>query len=430
MWGGLPNNIHVWDEDLEDFVPKDEIDLTEMEDIIFRFTKHSDEYHNITLQVVDSSMKESNKDYVWIMPDNKAPTIESYTLSYKETGENLTMDGEKYTTDEDLIIVFNASSAEDTGEIVDWVWTFGDDTGSVNGEVVEHNYADPGEYNVTLRVVDAVGNEIELLNSSVVVVSDTTEPMAVIKPFGSYKVGDEVELNATQSYDPRTTGDLEEDIVSWTWYYRVQGENWTEQEEFGDEQVFLYAFDEPGTFVINLSVVDKTGLEGWVEKILPISGPDLQAVSIVFTDPEVSDLKQDDKAKISVAYTNAGTINVTGTWTIRITDNGDKVKEEELSGTIEPGETLYYNFSYKLKRGERLFEVMLDYNDDIAEMGTDDNNNLDTTVTVKESEPFWHWWYLLIILAIIIVAYVAYMKYTRSEWGYEPIQRWWEKRNA
>jgi PKD repeat protein len=435
LWGGLPNNIVVWDEDQEDFVAKSEMDLTEMETIIFQFTNHYNGYHNVTLQVQDSSMKKSNIDWIEFMPDNEAPTIEEYTLVYKDTNENLTMEGDMFTTDEDLIIVFNASSAVDgmgevKGEIVDWVWIFGDDTASQNGEVVEHYFADPGQYNITLRVVDAVGNEIELLNSTVIKVNDATPPMAVIKAFGDYDIGDPVEMNGTQSYDPRTTGDLKDDIVSWTWYYMTQGQNWTEQTEFGTEPVFNHTFNEPGQYLINLSVVDKAGLEGWVEKGLYISGPDLQVISITFTDPEVDDLRKGERAKISVAYTNAGTVDIDGNWTIRITDNGDKVKEEDITGTIKPGETHYYNFSYKLKEGdERNFVAYVDFGNTISEM-SEDNNQIDTTVPVEPSDPIIKWWWFVIILLIVLVAYVVYMKYTRGEWGYEPVQRWWEKRNA
>jgi PKD repeat protein len=402
-----------------------------METIIFQFTEHHNGYHNITLKVEDSSMMKSNVDWIELMPDDEAPTIEEYTLIYEDTEEEVLMEDGMYITDEDQVIIFNASSAVDgEGEIVDWVWTFGDDTGSLNGEVVEHYFADPGQFNITLRVVDAVGNEIELLNSSMVSVNDTTEPMAVIKSFDDYDIGDEVEMNATQSYDPRTTGDLEEDIVSWTWYYRTSDQNYTEQIEIGTEQVFNYTFTEPGQYIVNLSVVDKTGLEGWAEKNLYISGADLQALSITFTDPEIDNLREGDKAKISISYTNAGTVDVTENWTIRITDAGTKIKEEMVTETIGAGETHYYNFSYKLKGSdEREFVVYLDFDDDISE-SVEDNNQIDTTVTVIESKWGIDWWWFVIILAIVLVGYVVYMKYTRGEWGYEPIQRWWEKRNA
>ncbi|MBN1390501.1 MAG: PKD domain-containing protein, partial [Candidatus Thermoplasmatota archaeon] len=432
LWGDLPDNIKVWDEENEMFVAKADVDLTEMKEITFQFTAHKDGYHNITLQVQDTSMLKSNVDWLLLMPDGQAPTLDSYTLIFKETKENVTMDGEKYAADEDLIIIFNASLADDgEGEIVDWVWTFSDGTKSLNGDVVEHPFSDPGEFNVTLRVVDAVGNELELLNSSTVVVSDKTKPMAVIKPFPDVKQGDVVEMNATQSYDPRTTGNLKEEIVAWKWYVRPEDKNWTVQEEIGDEQVFNYTFERPGTYIINMSVEDKSGLVGWAEKILLVSGPDLQVKSITFTNPEENDLKKGERAKVSIAYSNEGTVEVNDTWTIRISLDGDgKIKEEMITAKIEPGKTQYFNFSFELKKkGEHTISVYVDFNGDIAEMN-EDNNKLETQITIKESEGWFEWWYLLIVLAVILVGYVVYMKYTRSEWGYEPIQRWWEKRNA
>jgi hypothetical protein len=432
MWGNLPDSIRVWDKEEEKFVGKTDVDLMEMEEITFQFTAHKNGYNNITLQVKDSSMLNSNTDWILLMPDGSGPTIETYTLKFKDSGLNITMEDGKYIADEDLSIVFNASTAMDgEGEIVDWVWTFSDGTKSLNDEVVEKVFSDPGEYNITLRIVDAVGNEIELLNSSTIVISDTTDPMAVIKPFPDVKQGDEVQMNATQSYDPRTTGNLKEDIVAWTWYKRADTENWTVQEEFGTEQVFDYTFATPGTFIINLSVEDRSGLTGWVEKVLLVSGPDLQVKGLTFVDPELNDLRKDEKAKVSIAYSNEGTVEINKTWTLKVKwTDGSTIKEELIETTIKPGETHYLNFSFKLKyKGEREIVVFADSEGDINEMN-EDNNELKTKVTVKAPTGWFEYWMLLIVLAVILIGYVVYMKYTRGEWGYEPIQRWWEKRNA
>ncbi len=313
MWGNLPADIQVWDKENEEFVAKGDVDLTEMEEITFKFMTHKNGYHNITLQVVDTSMQKSNVDWIEIMPDGEAPMITEYTLMFKETGDNVTMEEEMYMADEDLVIVFNASEADDgEGEIVDWVWTFGDDTGSVNGEVVEHPFMDPGEFNITLRVVDAVGNEKELLNSSTIKIADTTDPFSVIKAFTTdYKQDETVELNASQSYDSRSTGQLKENIVAWAWYVRANGVNSTEQELISNEEIFDYVFEKPGDYILNLSVTDMAGLTGYVEKIVPISGPDLQVLEIKFTDPDINDLREDDEPTISIVYTNSGTVEIT-----------------------------------------------------------------------------------------------------------------------
>ena len=73
--------------------------------------------------------------------------------------------------------------------------------------------------------------------------------MAVIKPFPDVKQGDEVEMNASQSYDPRTTGNLEEDIVSWTWNIYKDSENWTVQ---AYDTGALPFYETPGPFFASL----------------------------------------------------------------------------------------------------------------------------------------------------------------------------------
>jgi hypothetical protein len=432
IWKNLPNSIVIWDEDEEDFVSLEDMDLSTMEKFTFQFTANSNDFYNITLNVQDSSMLRSEKlDWIHLMPDDKAPTVETFTMIYVDTGENLTMEGEMYLADEDLEIEFNASDATDgkEGVIVDYVWTFGDDTPSVNGEVVIHRFSDPGTFNVSLRIVDAVGNEVELVNHTTIKVADTTKPMAVIKPFPDVDQGDSVEMNASQSYDPRSTGNLEEDIVAWTWTMRAEGQNWTLQEEFGTERIFNNTFDEPGTYIINLTVTDKTGLTGYVEKILLVSGPDLQIRGVTFSDPDENDMTEKEETTISVAYSNAGTVDVNATWKIVIKDNTKVVKEHEVVGVIKAGETFYYNTTYKLKKGARNFEVMLDFDDVVKEMN-EDNNEFETSVDVKGAPSPIKWWYVAIALLVVLIGYVVYMKYTRSEWGYEPIQRWWERRNA
>lgn len=152
---------------------------------------------------------------------------------------------------------------------------------------------------------------------------------------------------------------------------------------------------------------------------------------MTFKDPEIADLKKGDKPTISISYTNVGTVEITQNWTIKVTDIDHTVKEATISGTLGPGETRYYNITnYKLRKGDRTFTVYLDLNGVIAEMNEDENNQLETVVHVDEEGWGIDWWWGLIALAVVLVGYVVYMKYTRSEWGYEPIQRWWEKRNS
>lgn len=427
----LPAGVHIWDDD--ELVSVGDIDLSEMETINLWFTE--DAHYNVTLGVKDTAGVESDMaDWVWITADGTAPSIGDYTMKIKDTDENVTYNDVtgNYSVDEDVEILLNATTATDgpNGEIVDYVWLFDDESGALNGEVVTKRFADPGFFNIQLKLVDAVGNEKTIQNKTIIV-SDMTDPMAVIKPFPDVTQGDEVEMNATQSYDPRTTGNLEEDIVAWKWYVRSDDQEWDEQgEPISTEQVFDHVFDEPGTYVINLSVEDRSGLTGYVEKILLVSGPDLQVLGLTFQDPDESELNDGDSPTLSVAYSNEGTVDINGTWVLRIDVDGKKIKEVTIEEDLATGEVSYYNFTYELPEGrdERVFNVTVDYNGEIAEMN-EDNNNFKTTVTVEVGDSPPVLWIILIVIAVVLVGYVVYMKFTRQEWGYEPIQRWWEARN-
>jgi len=66
-------------------------------------------------------------------------------------------------------ITFDASNSEDPdGEIVQWIWNFGDEN-TIEGEETSHNYSVAGEYLVVLTVVDDHG--ISMSNATTLTVS-------------------------------------------------------------------------------------------------------------------------------------------------------------------------------------------------------------------------------------------------------------------
>ncbi len=213
--------------------------------------------------------------------------------------------------------------------------------------------------------------------------TEIDDPVAVIEPFSEVKQGEMFEFNGTQSYDPKNSDNLTGGIVEWTWYLRFDGHYRSNQTEIGDEQVFMYIFDEPGAYIVNLSVTDAMGLSGWVEKILIVTGPDLQIMSFTFSDP---DLRENDKPTITIAFTNTGTMDINSTWKLKVMDGTKTVREHTVTGVIVPGEIRYYNYSgYELKAGERSFEVILDVDGDILEM-SEENNYFKTVVNVQEGQ--------------------------------------------
>jgi len=149
-----------------------------------------------------------------------------------------------------------------------------------------------------------------------------------------------------------------------------------------------------------------------IEKVngIPLEGPDIEVTFIEFSNPDINNLRVNDKPKISIGITNRGTIEINQTWTIRITDNQQIVREEKITNPIAPGELYYYNIShYKLKKFERLFEVYVDYNNEINETN-EENNVLTTVANVKHGTPFVDLFLLMIFIIIPInIACISYV---------------------
>ncbi len=134
-------------------------------------------------------------------------------------------------------VKLNASQSYDPdGEIVSYVWKFGD--GAIgNGEVVQHTYATDGVYNVTLNVTDDYGASAE---DRCEITIDTSSPHTT------------VQINGTEGENGWYTSDVKvKFVVNETLsgvnatFYRIDGGNWTRYEgEFNitEEGIHLLEF--------------------------------------------------------------------------------------------------------------------------------------------------------------------------------------------
>jgi hypothetical protein len=434
-WSNIPASARIWVDD--ENLSISEL-TTDMDEIVIQFTQNSNQFINITLQVIDSSGRNSEmKDYVHIMPDSADPSFVNYTLSQEVDSDEVDPEFElmsaPYMVDEDKLIEFNVT-ANDNGEIVDYVWTFSDDSGSLNGDVVTKRFADPGVFNISLTLVDAVGNRKEVENKTITV-KDVTDPMAVIKPFDEgdegIRVDDDIEFNGTQSYDPRTGEDITEGLT-YEWFYYMEGETWENQTALGTGDIITESFGEPGVYRINLTVEDVDENRGWTETTLVVNGVDLTVENLEFRSPDVNDLEQGKKTKMSVLIKNVGQMDTAESIDVVFYKDGDdKIKSHTIEGGLSAGESYYWNFSFTPDyHGEKEFKVVVDPDDAIKE-DTNDNNEIirPATIPEEESKILDYWYVIPIIIVILIVVYVVYMKYTRNMWGYEPIAEWWNKRN-
>ena len=179
------------------------------------------------------------------------------------------------------VIPFTASfdgtlSCNPNGEIISYLWTFGDG-GSDTGPVVDHVYQQDGVYEVTLTVFDAEGRTASASTSI-----QALNPLPTAE--FSYSPRTTMEENLIVSASEWITFDGEQstddgEVVSYRWYFgREEGEA-LEAEGKSIEHRWLW----PGTYSVVLTVTDNDGG----------SSTCVQQVTVIGGSPCSSDLTGD-----------------------------------------------------------------------------------------------------------------------------------------
>ncbi|MCJ2532252.1 MAG: PKD domain-containing protein, partial [Candidatus Thermoplasmatota archaeon] len=129
-----------------------------------------------------------------------------------------------------------------------YTWTF-QDGGSVTLYEVDPTYAfsTPGEYTVTLTVVDAAGNTDT--DTVTITVSDVTDPVAGAGPDQT------VEVEAVVTFDGSGSSD-NVGVANYTWTFQDGGSVTLYEVDP------TYAFSTPGEYTVTLTVRDAAGNEG------------------------------------------------------------------------------------------------------------------------------------------------------------------------
>jgi len=196
--------------------------------IIVEHSYVNDGNYTVTLTVVDSHGTPHNATAIKTVL-NRSP-VASFTESAETVYINET-------------IQFNASQSDDSdGSVEGYFWDFDDGTNDT-GAVVNHAYADNGNYTVTLTVTDNDGatgtttaNKIVLNKPPVAIFTESAEIAYTYEP---------ITFNASDSYDP------DGNITNYYW-------------NFGDETnatgvIVSHAYVNNGTFVVILTVTDDDG---------------------------------------------------------------------------------------------------------------------------------------------------------------------------
>ncbi len=133
----------------------------------------------------------------------------------------------------------NSTPAPDSA-IIAWQWRFGDGNSSVD-ENPTHTYADDGDYDVELTVIDENGS------------TDTaTKQITIQNRPPTADAGPDQVVNTSQvSFDGTGSSDPDGSIASYTWYF---GDNTT-----GTGPTPTHTYDDDGLYLVTLNVTDDDG---------------------------------------------------------------------------------------------------------------------------------------------------------------------------
>ncbi|MDH3646052.1 MAG: PKD domain-containing protein [Gammaproteobacteria bacterium] len=242
-------------------------------------------------------------------------------------------------------IAFDGSGSSDPdGNIVSYMWDFGDGTAMGMGITPTHTYGSAGTFTVTLEVIDNDG----LTDTATTTATISAQPQPpVADPNGPYSglVGDSIAFDGSGSSDP------DGNIVTYAWDF---GDG-----SSGSGQNPTHSYSGAGTFTVTLTVTDNDGLTGSASTTATISpqpqppvadpnGPysGLVGDSIAFdgsgsSDPDgnivtyawdFGDGSSGSGQNPTHSYSGAGTFTVT----LTVTDNDGLTGSASTTATISP----------------------------------------------------------------------------------------------
>jgi len=197
--------------------------------------------------IVNDSRQE-NKSNPWIFftkttpPDNEPPVADA---------------GGPYEAGPGEIINFDGSASYDTdGEIDFYRWNFGDGTSEILAKSPEHSFTAKGAYKITLTVIDNDGTtDTEII---FVTIGDYVNKKPTAEHGGPYEGVEEKIITFIGS----NSTDVDGIITNYTWSF---GDG-----SMGYDETTTHKYDEPGTYILELTVEDNNGDTNIVSTIVTV----------------------------------------------------------------------------------------------------------------------------------------------------------------
>jgi parallel beta-helix repeat protein len=186
--------------------------------------------------VANDSQLENRSD-IWIFTTRQAPPDNAPPVANA---------GGPYNAKTYQVITFDASNSYDPdGSISYYRWNFGDGTSELLTKSPDHIYRNPGNYEVTLTVIDDNGTSDISFANVIISASPNQQPIANF----SYQPIDPTTEDIIGFIDGST--DLDGNIKYWQWDF---GDTSSSSDKYPTHQ-----YEDAGTYIISLTVTDDLG---------------------------------------------------------------------------------------------------------------------------------------------------------------------------
>jgi PKD repeat protein len=204
--------------------------------------------YTITLIVADAAGNIDETLVTVNVRDERAPTADA---------------GDDFAVDQDTTVLFDGSRSTDNSAVVGWNWTFEHDGMgyTLQGEKPTFTFTVPGDYVVTLTVVD--GLNLTDADTVTVTVRDTEPPQGEAGEDLDVLEGEEFTLDGSASTD--NVG-----IINWTWTIT----DGLDVNETLHGETVIFSLAEFGFYFVELRVVDAAGNERFDQLVITVRSPD------------------------------------------------------------------------------------------------------------------------------------------------------------
>lgn len=194
--------------------------------------------YTVTLRVEDNSQSFYNfaekKANIWV---NSPPVPILDLIEKAAVNEAIKMNGNR--------------SIDSDGDIIRYVWDFGDGEKGEGAEVI-HRFTQPGTYKVQLNVLDNanVSNSEQTTESSIII---NAAPVAKAESKKVIAMHENTAFNASESFD--SDGYITE-------YHWNMGDSTTK-----NGKSIIHSYDQPGIYIVKLRIMDNSGVLNNMDEI-------------------------------------------------------------------------------------------------------------------------------------------------------------------